>query len=327
MSTPAVPKVTRIADLSYRNYDGPRRAAGMGWWTIATMTMRMNIRKVAFWIPIGFIILWALFLILAFFFTNRIGAEQLKISYANILYQCVCGDWTLLMLMLLGLVVGSGAIAADTQANALLVYFARPLSKLEYVFGKWVGVFLMLFSATFLPALLIYLYFLAAYTSDGFFKQDPILLLRTLGASLVAPAIDTSLILGFSALSRTGRVAGASFAIFYLLLGVLTNVLGITAMENARMDDDMDRKVGNRFAIASTTRRFNVVGITDGIGLKFFRLKPYFGLAPDPRMLQRRPTRFTPPILAPLVATGSAMVIVPLILITWRIRAVEVVSG
>lgn len=327
MSTPKIPKVTRIADLSYRNYDGPRRAAGMGWWTIATMTMRMNIRKVAFWIPVGFIILWALFLILAFFFTNRIGAEQLKITYTNVLYQCVCGDWTLLMLMLLGLVVGSGAIAADTQANALLVYFARPLSKLEYVFGKWLGVFLMLFAATALPALLIYLYFLAAYTSDGFFKDDPILLLRTLGSALIAPAIDTSLILGFSALSRSGRVAGASFAIFYLLLGIITNVLGRTALNNARMDDDMDRKVGNRFAVANTTRRFNVVGISDGVGLKFFGLKPYFGLAPDPNMMQRRPKAFIPPIMAPLAVAGGAMVVVPLILITWRIRAVEVVSG
>jgi hypothetical protein len=88
------------------------------------------------------------------------------------------------------------------------------------------GIFLLLGAVSFGPALLMYLFFLIAYTGDGFLKQNPTLIFRVAGATLLPAVLHASLILGFSAWSKSPRMAGAVYAGFYFALAAVTGIVG-----------------------------------------------------------------------------------------------------
>ena len=325
MSTPPIPppaSAARLADLTYRTYDGPRKSVSTGWWTIASMTMRMNVKKPIYWIPTVWILLTHLFWGLLFYF-KQVAKLPIPLTYVGTLYKCIDVNW--LMIMLIALVVGSGAIAADTQANALLVYFSRPITKAEYLWGKWLGIFLMLVAASLIPALIVYLFFVTAYASDGFLKEQPWLGPKLFLATLVGPAINASLILGFSAMSRSARVAGASFAGFYFLLGTITNVFGTIMFRNTLLDDDLGKSSPKKIAQAVTIQYFNVQGTTSAIAMKLLGLPP----KEIPQMFgaKKFQDRMEPPVFWPLLLAAGGFVIFPLLAAHARVRAVEVVAG
>ena len=129
-------------------------------------------------------------------------------------------------LLVIALLMGAGSIAADNRANALLVYLSKPITKGDYLLGKWVGLFLTMFIVTLLPALLFYAYCALSYAGDGFFATDKLLILRLLLAAAIPPLIHASVLLGFSAWSKSPSMAGAIYAGLYLVGGIIVGFLG-----------------------------------------------------------------------------------------------------
>lgn len=329
MSTsPAEPaaQVAGIADLTYRNYDGPLQTRTARWWVVALSVVRTNLRKPGFWVLAGIILLIYLFNGLIFYVTRNVsnvmgGANRQTLTYAGTAYQCV--NASSLLVFLAALVVGAGSIAADNRANALLVYLAKPLTKGDYLLGKWAGVFLLLAGIALAPALLLYLFFLTAYYNDGFLKENPWLFVRLAGTALLPPLLNASLIVGFSAWSNNPRLAGAIYAGFYFITQALTGTAGFLLFRNALLDEDL----GARPAVvvrAVTIQHASVRGVADGLGLALMRVHPrdlpFFG----PRRFRRR---MQPPAPLPLALLGIALIAVPLAAARARIRAVEVVRG
>lgn len=331
MSTPSL-----IADRSYRNYDGPMRPVRAGWWVIAQSVIRTNVRKVGFWIPILVIILLHLFYGLMYYVLNNAnramgqmgggdfgGRARDIFTYAGCCYLGVTESW--LMVFIEALIIGAGCIAADNQANALLVYLSRPLTKLDYLVGKWFGVFSLLWVVSALPTFLLYLFLLTTYWDDGFLKSNPYLFVRVLGASLIAPALNASLVLGFSAWSKSGRLAGAAYAGFYFVLGTLTFVTGTIMAENAYVESDNNRAAARPAVVrAMTVRDLSVGGVTDGLTMNLLRVKPQDHPFHPPGVRRRR---LQPPLTWPLLALGGAMILLPIGAAHLKIRAVEIVTG
>ena len=106
-------------------------------------------------------------------------------------------------LFIIALMVGSGSIALDNRSNALLVYLSKPITKGDYLIGKWMGVFIALFAVSLVPSVVLYSYCLLSYYGEGFLTNEPWLWLRMIGASAIPAAVHASLILGFSAWSKT----------------------------------------------------------------------------------------------------------------------------
>jgi ABC-2 type transport system permease protein len=149
--------------------------------------------------------------------------------YALSLYQGLTS--THLLVVIAAITIGAGVIAADNRANALLVYLSKPLTRIDYLIGKWMGVFLLLAALTLTPALLLFLFFAVAYNSDGFLKDNPTLILRVIAVSLLPAAFHASLILGFSAWSKTPRLAGALYAALYFVTGILAGAIGSVLLQ------------------------------------------------------------------------------------------------
>jgi len=237
-----------IADLTYRNYDGPLEPPVNRWWAIAKMSMRLSIKKKGFWVWSVISAYWYLILLAVFYFVDS-GSQAVAASgqqnpfFKNIVWkdQFLNGFATAQLLMfVLALMLGSGAIANDNRANALLVYLSKPCSKLDYVIGKWLGIFVLISLVSAVPSLIFYGYCLLSYRSYGFVSQDPWLIFRLLGMVLIPGFFHASVSLGISSLFQQGRLAGATYAAFYFFGLFFTK-----AMQSIVAVSDMNMATGS----------------------------------------------------------------------------------
>lgn len=343
---PEVDAPATIADISYRNYDGELRTRALRWWTISLATIRANVnrKRYGYWIPAGIIFMVFFFLGVSHYLTQAVRQQMEAMNpligpptynpYAVTLCRGV--TWTNRLVFIATLTVGAGAVAADNRANALLVYLSKPITRADYLLGKWTGIFLLLAALTLAPSLLIFLFFAITYASDGFLRENPTLILRLLAASLAPAALNASLILGFSAWSKSPRLAGALYAAFYFIGIALAFILGHALAAK----DDATGTPSQAVAVVSNV---SVEGVVDGITLNLYDVTPQQSADAfrQGRRLRRRqrglpdpgapavpppPAPERPPLSAMLLI-GGVLVLVPLAAAAAKVRAVEVVRG
>jgi ABC-2 type transport system permease protein len=341
----AQPVISRIADLTYRNYDGELRSHAVRWWVVALATIRANITKgrAGYWIPAALIVLVFIWRAILFYVTKNVRDNAGMMG--NILMPAdlnpfaaeMYGAFAAINILVFSaaLTVGSASIAADNRANALLVYLSKPLTRTDYLIGKWMGVFLPLAALTVIPSLIMYLFFLVVYIGEGFLKENGLLIFKILFAALLLPALQTSIILGISAYSRSARMTGAIYAAFYFILLPLTGIVG----EVVR---DQDTKA-ERKETTALVHHLSVLGVAQGINMTVFDVEPQDfarrsnqgrrrgrkekepAVTPEPTD-QRNQTPVRPPIL-PLALIGAGLLVLPVAAAYRKIRAVEVISG
>jgi ABC-2 type transport system permease protein len=320
-----------IADRTYRNYDGPMRTVRAGWWVIAQSVIRTNVKKIGFWVTVTFFILLHLGLALLFYMTNNSnrvlgglseGRFKTDFTYSSCCYLGITESWFLTFIA--GLVVGAGSIASDIQANALLVYLSRPLSRLDYLVGKITGVFLLLWGASAIPTLLLYLFLLTTYWDEGFIKQNPNLIFQVLLASIIAPLLNACLIIGISAWSKSSRVCGVVYASIFFLLAIPTRVAGFVLADNAYIAQDNSAPDAKRLiSLAMTVEHSSIGGISDGLTQIIMKVKPTQNPMPLPEHKKRR----RHPDLLPLLVLSGIIIILPVVMASRKVRAVEIISG
>jgi len=232
-----------ILDLSYRNYDGPLEPPIYRWWAIARVSISTAFGNKWYWtclIGSGF---WYLILMIIFYFVDsfagtipggRFGSSGLNsAAAATTLFKQVKWDEQFLHAFSMGqlwffiiaLIIGVGTIANDNRANALLVYLSKPCTKVDYIVGKWLGIFVPMLVAAAIPTLFFYGYCFMSYRTEGFL-DDPWLLVRLLVLIFVPATLHSSLCLGISSLFKQGRVAGATYAGLYFFTLFFTKAMG-----------------------------------------------------------------------------------------------------
>jgi ABC-2 type transport system permease protein len=226
-----------IADLSYRNVtDSPLRRGG-NWWVIARQLMQRVVKLRSCWVLTvlsggHYLILAAVTYFIDSFAANMGGADFAGQFFEQIVWkdQFLNGfQFGHFLLMAILLMVGAGAIANDNRSNALLVYFSKPCSKLDYLVGKFVGIFLMLAIAMLIPAVFFMFYGAMNFREHGFLTDDPMMIPRALAGIVAVCAFQASVILGVSSLFNQGRLAGATYAGIYVLSGVFAQLARLVA--------------------------------------------------------------------------------------------------
>ncbi|AIE85678.1 ABC transporter permease [Fimbriimonas ginsengisoli] len=227
-----------IADLSYRNYDGPMLPPVNRWWAIAKMSIRLALKKKGFWIWSVMSAYWYLILIAILYFVDNLSNGPLG-QKNPFLSSMVWKDQFLnafsisqMLLFIVALLIGVGTIANDNRANALLVYLSKPCSKLDYLIGKWFGIFLLITAVTAAPTLLFYLYGVLSYRQYGFLSEDPMLIFKLLAMSTIPGIVHASLAIGISAMFSQGRLAGATYAGLYFMTLFFTKAMQVTSSVN-----------------------------------------------------------------------------------------------
>jgi ABC-2 type transport system permease protein len=331
------PLASPIADLSYRHYDGPLKAHAFRWWIVSLANIRQVFRRPAFWGMCVACLLPYLIHALSIYIEFRFaqmglqagppggrrgrggeGPPMLQFApgerFAHHFFTALTGDVNSLLLLLIALMVGSGSIAADTRANALMVYLSKPITKGDYLLGKWVGIFLPIYFAACVPGLLLYLFCLMSYTSDGFLRDEPWLVVRLLAAAAVPASIHASLLVGCSAWSKTPRLAGATYAGIYFITAIISGSI-----------------LGPIFFRANPSTRallqhVSISGTVDGLVQNIYNTRAVSGLL-DIIANQGKPQLVERPALWLMASLAAALIIVGITLARMRIRAVEVVRG
>jgi ABC-type transport system involved in multi-copper enzyme maturation permease subunit len=146
-----------------------------------------------------------------------------------LIYEFATHWSTLLLAFFMALFAGGGAIADDARAGAFQFYFARPLTRDQYLWGKLVAVVTLVALVSLVSPLLLALFRLSLTGSAGeLVHKLPVLAAAlALGAiealALAAPAV------ALSSLTRRRGVAQAGFAGLFLLPWIAGGILaGLT---------------------------------------------------------------------------------------------------
>jgi len=312
---------TPISDLTYRNYDGPLASPEFRWWVIAKMTIRKASRITILRVAAGLAGWYYVMMIMILFFLQAVGnspipnAQQFYEQYLKGMVwkdQFIYGfSYSQHLLLVVSLILGAGAIANDSRANALLVYLSKPTTRLDYVLGKWVGVFIPILTVITIPTVVFYAYGVFSFKAYGFISQDPWLLPKMLAVLVVSATLHTSLILGISSLFKQGTIAGAVYSGIYFFTFFFTGLLSFLQGR------------GSTSPMMTTLLYSSVDGIQ--IGLAKAVLVPsgtmVFGLN-----IRNAGPPLPIPAVMPMLAVVLALTVGSLCLVWSRVRAVEVVG-
>jgi ABC-2 type transport system permease protein len=215
-----------LYDLSYRRFEGPRTARFRRALSLARISAALLLRKRAFllllaaaWIPV---VARAIQIYVARQFPEApdffdVGTR----TWRQFLSQQVL----FLPVVLVSLYTGASAIASDVSSGALVIYLSKPVSRLDYVLGKWMPVGGAIAFVTLVPAVVLLLLQLALAPDLGFLRSAPWLPLSILGYGAWLCLFFSLGVLAVSSVCRSGRIAGAGFAA--LVFG--GNALTVTA--------------------------------------------------------------------------------------------------
>lgn len=294
-----------IADLSYRNYDGPKSLKTARWWVITRNGLRVSFKKKSLWVLFALASLPYLFLLFFLFmgtFGGEMMAEQLGDFRGLILGAYTSAFWPLMI----ALMVGAGSIAADNRANALQVYLSKPVTKRDYLTGKWLAIFMVVFGAYFLPMFLVTTYQAFDQGIVTFIKSDGIIFAAMPLLAALPAALHASLLVGISAWNKTPWIVGVIYAGLYFFSTIFANILAGSL--------DLSSAVAE-----STLRHLSIEGLISGIG--------QWILNTSPRSLTPSFGDTTSPNVVPLLAIAAGLIILGIVVARARIRAVEVVQG
>lgn len=119
---------------------------------------------------------------------------------------------------------GSGLVCEDRRAGAHLLYFSRPLSLANYVFGKLCVVGTFVLASVFVPAFAICMVAVASAPGWTFLQDQGWIFLQVVVYSLVHTLVLGSLVLAISTLASRrifALIATVGFFLFTQVLGML----------------------------------------------------------------------------------------------------------
>jgi ABC-type transport system involved in multi-copper enzyme maturation permease subunit len=213
-----------IYDQGYRRYEARGPLHQIRFWPITREALRMILAKRAFLLLLAPpLIAFFIFLGWAYVATRFPQAGNVLPADGRMFGQFL--NIQVFFGIVISIFGASGLIANDLRTGAILAYLSRPLTQRDYIVGK-VGVPLALnLAVTLVPGLALYVACMAL-APEQFAKWS----LWWIGPAVVAHSIAASLvvslvILAFSALSRSARVAGLGFAGFYFGLEMVRAIL------------------------------------------------------------------------------------------------------
>ena len=219
-----------IRDQGYQPYTGSYTPEGGRWKLIFGRMLKMTARQ-----P------WVLVMLILCIFPGLVGGVityiQAKMYAAgaapspepNVFYLFTKWYGTLIIGFLTALFAGGGAIADDARAGAFPFYFARPVTREQYLVGKLVPPILLVFCVTVGPAMLLAIA-RAALAKDGDDAMIALLLpFKTIGLGVVEALALGVPVVALSSTSRGRAYVQGAFAALFLLPWILGSVFtGVT---------------------------------------------------------------------------------------------------
>ena len=216
-----------IHDQGYRRYLGDRAALGKSWQVITRAGIRTVLAKRSFialmlmaWAP--FVVRAVQVYVAATFQQASFLAPKAETFREYLGQQGV-------FVFFVTIYIGAGLIANDRRANALQVYLSKPLTRAEYVAGKFAILFLFLIGVTWLPAILLLIIQILFAGSLTFLRENFFLLPAITLYSLLQVLVSSMTMLALSSMSKSSRFVGIMYAgLIFFTASLFQALRGIT---------------------------------------------------------------------------------------------------
>jgi len=220
-----------IHDQGYRRYGGSKAPLGQGWTVIARAGIRSMFAKRAF---LGLLLMaWFPFFVRAvqFYAAANLPQAAMLAPSADTFRQFL--DQQATFVFFVTVYVGAGLIANDRRANALQIYLSKPLTRVEYVFGKLAILATFLLLVTWVPAIVLLIVQMSFAGNFTFLRNNLFLFPAITVFTFIEVLLVAMTMLALSSLSNSSRYVGILYAgvIFFssAIYGVLYAVTRSTA--------------------------------------------------------------------------------------------------
>jgi ABC-2 type transport system permease protein len=199
-----------IHDQSYRRYKGERAPQGRAWTVIATSGIKQMLAKKKFlallvlaWLPF---VVRSVQMYLAANFTQLSVIAPSAATFRQFL------DFQEAFVFFITIFTGAGLIANDMRANALQIYLAKPMSRFEYIAGKFAVLAFFLLLVTWLPATMLLIIQIVFAGNLQFISANLYLIPAILVATGIETVVLSMVMLALSSLSKSARFVGIMYA-------------------------------------------------------------------------------------------------------------------
>jgi hypothetical protein len=245
-----------IFDQGYQHWRGPLSRHAWRWLTIARHGVRVQMQNRVLRLFLLFAWLPAIGLVLAMVLWGLVEqkSEGVLAFARNIFPEDVLREprtfratvWTLaysfffktemFFIMLSVVVAGPGLISQDLRFNALPLYFARPLNRLDYFLGKLGVIGALVLSVAVGPAVLAYVIGACFSLDLSVVKDTYSVLLASVAYGLVITLSVGSLMLAMSSLTRRSLYVGITWAGFWIITSLVGTILTAIHGESLRRE-------------------------------------------------------------------------------------------
>jgi ABC-2 type transport system permease protein len=216
-----------IHDQGYRRYAGQRVPPGRGWWVIARAGVLERLRERRFLALL--LLAWSPFMVRALQIYASTSFAQLSFLAPGPETFREFLDQQSVFQFFITVYAGSGLIAGDRRANALQLYLSKPLTRVQYIAGKFAVLAIFLLAGSWLPAMTLLGLQTVFAGSPGFLGDHPWLIPAITLFCVVEVAATALLMLALSSLSKSRRFVAITYAGAMFFGAALYRVLrGIT---------------------------------------------------------------------------------------------------
>jgi ABC-2 type transport system permease protein len=219
-----------IHDQGYRRYGGQRAPRGRAWAVIASAGIRTVLGRRNFLALL--LLAWLPFFARAVQIYASANVPQAAFlaptpeMFGRFLAQ------QSLFVFFITVYVGAGLIANDRRANALQIYLSKPLTRAEYVLGKFTILATLILAVTWVPAIVLLIVQIAFAGSFTFFRSNLFLFPAITAFAFIEAMLASASMLALSSLSSNSRYVAVVYAalIFFsqALFGVMKSATGTT---------------------------------------------------------------------------------------------------
>jgi hypothetical protein len=234
-----------IFDQGYQHWQGPLSGHAWRWLTIARHGVRVQMKNrllrmllLSAWLPalglVAAVALWGLVerksegvlgLAGALFPADVLTEPRAYRSMVWTLAYSFFFKAEMFFIMLLVAIAGPRLISQDLRFNALPLYLARPLTRLDYFLGKLGVIGALVAAVAVLPAAFAYLVGLVFCFDLSVIKDTYTLLLASVAYGLVVALSAGTLVLALSSLSRRSLYVGIAWAGLWIISGSVATML------------------------------------------------------------------------------------------------------
>jgi len=224
--------MSSIREKGYHHWDGQFLDRPRAFWPITRTGIKLAFGRKHFKLGYTFSFLPAMIYAAIIYISERLedfkfiaqGGDKLLQVNPNFFKSYLTLDLLYFAILILMSMGAAGLLADDFRHKAVQLYFARPLTKADYLLGKAGVVIFFVGTLTLVPAILLYILKLLFAGSFAFFLEYPWLILSILAFSLFIVLFFTAFILLASSLSNNRNYVISIIFGFYLFSEILRGI-------------------------------------------------------------------------------------------------------